>query len=127
MSHVSNLPVIGSGQGKLWGSTKQVFSLNGIDAHVIHVEAGGFCSQHTHKNKWNRFVVVSGELIIKQWQPGVELPDVTVLSTNQICDIPPGTRHQFEALDDVCAVEFYWTTLDPEDIDRNGTVGGIRD
>ncbi|MFA6336095.1 MAG: cupin domain-containing protein [Bacteroidales bacterium] len=121
MTHPEN----GTIQGKIWGQTAKVFAFNGVSAHWIKVKRGGFCSKHTHEHKWNRFVVLSGRLSVKIWQNGT--PDETIIEEGGVTDVPPGVRHEFEALTDVVALEFYFTILADEDIDRHGTVGGVRE
>jgi len=116
-----NLPAIGATAGKIWGTTKRVFAHNSTDAHVIHIKKGGYCSFHSHKSKWNRFVVISGSLKIKQ-----EPANITIIGPGEVHDVPPGVRHLFEAVEETIVLEFYWVDLDPEDIDRQGTVGGVK-
>jgi len=118
-------PGIGPVQGKLWGQTQSVFAWNGVSAHSIRVKAGGYCSKHSHQHRWNRFLVLRGRLLVRIWKDGS--PDETVVSEGGVSDVPPGVRHQFEALEDVEAVEFYWTVCDDGDIDRHGTVGGMKE
>lgn len=122
-----NIPPIGPTQGKVWGQTRLAFAYNGVEAHVISVKKGSFCSLHSHVHKWNRFVVLSGRLAVRVYQFEVDNADETIVGPGQITDVPPAVKHEFEALEDTAAVEFYWVTLDPNDIDRGGTQGGMRD
>ena len=123
-----NIPPIGPRQGKLWGVTQLVFAYNGVEAHSIDVKSGGFCSRHDHVAKWNRFIVTKGRLLVRIFQKnGESIQDETIIGPGQITDVPPGVQHQFEALEDTNAIEFYWTVLDAGDIDRHGTEGGIND
>ena len=125
-------PTIGSRQGKIWGSTQPVFSYNGTEAHVIRVLSGGFCSCHKHTFKWNRFVIISGRMVVRIFEDNMrigthqKLLDTTTIGPGEVTDVPHGVRHEFEALEDCIALEFYWTELDPDDIDRCGSQGGIR-
>jgi len=117
--------MMGSRQGKVWGTTQLSFRLNGIEAHLISVKQGGYCSLHYHHTKWNRFLVVSGQLRVTVRSEDME--DITVLNPGDITDIPPLVNHWFEALEDCQAVEFYWCELDPNDIERNDDqLGGLR-
>lgn len=119
-------PAIGPKQGKFWGETQLAFGLNGIEAYPIHVVAGGFCSRHRHEHKWNRFYVLSGALRVLIFNSEtIDKPDVTIIRKGEVSDVPPGVRHEFLALEDTIAVEFYWTELDANDIVRD-TVGGIQ-
>ncbi len=120
-----NIPPIGPKMGKVWGTTQLVFAWNGVEAHSIRVKKGGYCSRHSHEHKWNRFVVMEGRLKVTIfYDDGKE--DSTTIEAGGVSDVPPGVRHEFEALDDVLAMEQYWTMLDPGDIDRHGTEGGMR-
>jgi quercetin dioxygenase-like cupin family protein len=118
-------PTIGSNQGKVWGSTRLVYAFCGTEAHLIHIKKGGYCSRHSHNHKWNRFVVIDGRLEVKVYPDGPHA-DSTIISAGETTDVPPGLVHEFKALEDVKALEFYWVDLDPEDIDRHGTAGGVR-
>ena len=118
-------PATGTARSKPWGTTKLSFAYNGTESHVIRVDAGGYCSTHSHVGKWNRFLGVSGRLkIFKLNEDGTE--DCTTLSHSQLVDVPPGVRHRFESVDGAVAIEYYWTELDPDDIDRSGTKGGTK-
>jgi len=124
---MSNEPTIGPIQGKVWGSTEMPFALNGTESHCIRIKQGGYCSNHSHKTKWNRFFVISGKLkIVQCFDSGVDR-DITIMVQGDVTDVPPGVRHTFEALEPTLAMEFYWSPLDSDDIDRRGTVGGIKD
>jgi len=124
-----NTPSSGSHQGKLWGETQLIFCYNGVECHNLTIVENGFCSIHKHENKWNRFLVVSGLLEVKQWQLNVAdmsaPPDTTVLKPGEICDVPPGAFHQFNALEQSFVIEMYWTVLDIDDIARL-TTGGVK-
>ncbi len=119
-------PTIGPMAAKVWGVTQLGFALNGVEAHAIHIKEGGYCSKHSHQSKWNRFHVISGCLLVRVF-PNLSTiqSDDTELRNGQLTDIPPRLVHQFEAMEDTIAVEYYWTDLDSEDINRL-TVGGIR-
>ncbi len=119
-----NIPPIGSRQGKVWGITQLLFAFNGIECHRIHAIKGGYCSKHSHKHKWNRFIVLSGQLVVRLFH-GLGKIDETILASGHVTDVPPGVLHQFEALEDTEALEIYWTVLEADDIDRESE-GGVR-
>ena len=118
------IPTIGPRSGKIWGTTQLGFAFNGVEAHAIHVAAGGYCSRHSHRSKWNRFQVLRGKLIVRLYFTPDDVADETIVGVGQVTDVPPGVSHDFEALEDVIAIEYYWTVLDTNDIDRHGTQGG---
>jgi mannose-6-phosphate isomerase-like protein (cupin superfamily) len=51
--------------------------------------------------------------------------DETIIDQGETSDVPPGVRHEFYSQGGCKALEFYWTALDPDDIQRE-TTGGIR-
>lgn len=104
--------------GKVWGLT-QLLEANGVlEFHRIQVNAGGTCSKHRHRFKWNGFYVERGSLEISVWKQDYELVDRTVLGAGDFTKIPPGEYHQFRALDETVAFEIYWAEFDHNDIDR---------
>lgn len=117
-------PAMGPKQGKVWGDTQLDFAWNSIEAHAINVMKGGYCSKHVHHTKWNRFHVLRGSLRVCLYQSDGQV-DETIVGPSEITDVPPGVRHMFQALEDTIAVEFYWTELSVDDIDRGGTHGGV--
>lgn len=116
--------MVGVTEGKVWGSTQLALRHNNVEAHSIIVKCGGYCSKHHHDHKWNRFLVLQGKLVVRIFRD--DMVDETIVGVGQITDVRPGLVHQFEALEDTLAMEFYWVDLDPGDIDRHGTTGGLR-
>lgn len=108
--------------GKVWGKTRSLFSGNNVEVHQIFAMKGGYCSKHKHKTKYNKFIVLTGKLMITIWSG--DNKDMTVLTAGQECSVPPGYFHRFEALEDTHALEVYWAELKNEDIERED-VGGI--
>ena len=122
---MNSSPEVGISQGKVWGTTRSLFCHNNVECHLIDFKKGGYCSQHVHRSKYNRFVVLRGVLQVLQWaNSNSDVPDVTILSGGDVCDVAPGIMHCFEAESDGEAIEIYWSDLDPDDIDRCGTCGG---
>lgn len=121
-------PPIGPTQGKTWGRTRCVFSHNNVEIWEISIDKGGFCSEHYHDTKWNRFVLFRGKLKVTIFldKECKEPVDETVLEAGGCTDVPPGQWHMFEALEDVEGIEVYWVTLEPADIIRRSQ-GGRRD
>ena len=110
-------------QGKVWGFTESVFCKNNVEMHRISTNKGGYCSKHKHDFKYNAFFIESGKLKIKVWKSEYDLIDETIITDLQMCTVPPGEYHTFEALEDTVAYEIYWVELDQKDIIRE-TVGG---
>jgi mannose-6-phosphate isomerase-like protein (cupin superfamily) len=107
--------------GKAWGYVSQIHTDPfGVDYLTIH--RGGFSSKHCHQHKFNKFHVISGRLLIRQWVD--DRIDETVLIEGQTLIIPPTLWHQFEALCDCQVIEVMWTSgIDENDIQRIGHGG----
>ena len=84
----------------------------------IDFKAGGVCSKHKHKYKWNGFYVVSGKMIVRVWKDDQGLVDETLLNAGDWTRIKPGEYHQFEGVEDGIAFELYWAQFDHDDIER---------
>ena len=104
--------------GKVWGSTQTICQKPLFEVHRIEINAGGVCSMHQHRNKFNAFFVESGTLQIIVRKNAYELTDVTTLNAGDYCEVPPGEYHKFEAVTNVVAFEYYWSELDHNDIVR---------
>lgn len=112
-------------EGKVWGVTELVTANGACELHRIRINAGGYCSIHSHQTKCNGFYVLSGKLVIRTWRPS-GLIDATTLTDGQYMAVPPGIKHQFDALTDVEALELYWAEpYSRDDIERE-TNGGMR-
>jgi len=109
-------------EGKVWGNTVPLLQSSCIEIHKIMVDAGGYCSKHTHQSKVNAFYVIEGRLEIHRWK-SYDLVDVTVLHSGDMSIVPAGEPHMFKAITPVEALEIYWAELDHDDIQRD-TVGG---
>jgi len=84
--------------GKVWGQTELLEANGVLEFHRIEAKAGGVCSKHKHKFKWNGFFVESGEMIIRVWKNNYDLVDETILGPGQYTKVAPGEYHQFEAV-----------------------------
>ena len=111
--------------GKVWGQTELILQTPFVEFHRIWVHAGGYCSTHKHKFKWNMFYVRSGKLKISIHQEDQGLIDITTLEANEWTTVKPGQFHSFEAVDDTLAFELYYPEPLSPDIIRK-TVGGSR-
>ena len=102
--------------GKQWGSVTELFRGDfGVDRLII--QSGGYSSKHKHVHKNNRFYVLTGCLIVKQWLDG--LMDETVLIADQSITIPAGIYHQFLSPNGCEAIEIMWVDgMRDSDIER---------
>jgi mannose-6-phosphate isomerase-like protein (cupin superfamily) len=111
-------------ENKIWGETALIWMGNNSEVHRIKVDAGGYCSKHYHKTKFNLFFVESGELVIDVWNDN-GIVDKTVLKDGESTAVPPGVFHKFTATKDTQALEVYWVHLKTDDIVREDTGGKI--
>ena len=110
-------------EGKVWGQTRPLLQTPAIEIHHIKINKGGFCSTHAHQSKINAFYVLKGELIIRRHKD-YGLIDETILYMNDMCVVPAGEKHSFEARIETHALEIYWAELNFSDIIRDN-VGGV--
>jgi len=120
-----SIPPVGPLQAKVWGSTQLLFAHHGVECHQIKFLAGHRCSKHRHEHKWNRFVVLHGSLSVVIFRSG-DAREHTIISKGQVTDVPPNVWHQFEALEDGEALEFYWVVLEANDIERLDSGGKVQ-
>ena len=109
--------------GKVWGVTRKIEANPFFELHRIEIKAGGYCSKHKHKYKWNGFYVESGRLEVRVWKNSYDLVDATVLGPGEYTVVMPGEFHMFSCLEDCVCFELYWAKFDPDDIERE-TIGG---
>jgi mannose-6-phosphate isomerase-like protein (cupin superfamily) len=113
---------------KSWGTNRGLERSHAFEVHHASIRAGGYSSQHCHRDKSNAFYVVRGELLVHFYrQRGDQDPCATVrLTAGQKLVCGRGEWHRFEAVTDVELVEWYWTdAVDPSDIERHDQ-GGMR-
>jgi len=97
---------------KNWGEVTEIFRNDSCSVSVLHINAGGECSYHFHRSKYNKFYVISGKITI--WAHGFE----KTLLTDAVLEIPPGTIHYFKALEESVVIETTFVKDDIEDIVR---------
>jgi len=110
-------------QIKVWGTTELVFKNDNFEVHRIFINAGGYCSRHIHRYKYNLFFVENGKLSVRIFKG--ENIDTTIITTNEKTIVAPGEEHQFEAETNATVYEIYYTEPIGEDIIRM-TVGGMK-
>lgn len=111
------MTAVGTIEGKVWGTTQLLFRTSNVELHRIVARAGGYCSRHTHRSKFNFFYVERGRLQIETCKAGLD--DQVELGAGQFTTVAPGVPHRFRALEETVALELYWVELDPNDIQRS--------
>jgi quercetin dioxygenase-like cupin family protein len=109
-------------EGKVWGTTAEVYQDGNISVHHLKAKAGGFCSEHRHAFKDNIFVVLEGELRVGI-ERGGGMIDQTTLHSGDSITVPAGTWHTFLAVRNSVFIEIYRAGLREPDIERR-TQGG---
>ncbi len=109
-------------QGKVWGTTEEIFSSGNVSAHVLHVEAGGYSSEHLHEAKSNLFHVIGGRIEVSQWTAGGAV-DRTIIAAGETTTVLPGIWHKFQALEGSVVIEVYELRFRGEDIVRRSSGG----
>jgi len=100
---------------KVWGIRYRLLESDQVEVDLLYLEKKSACSIHSHKNKINRFVLLSGSVTIKSDIGEIELV------INEPFDIEPPRVHQFVILQDSVMIELAFVkdgTIDLNDIDR---------
>jgi mannose-6-phosphate isomerase-like protein (cupin superfamily) len=96
-------------EAKVWGSVRHCFSSEAASGSVLWTVAGAFCSRHSHEDRVNRFVVVSGEIRVEIFDDrGRELLRAIPLRQGRMIDVPAGVVHRFVVVEPGVVVEFYF-------------------
>ncbi len=109
---------------KAWGAVRHVFDAETCAVSVLQTAAGGVCSRHLHRERINRFIVVTGAIDVVRYSEDatVELSRRT-LGPGDIEDVPGGVVHTFEVVEPGIVVEVYMpsfngATVRLDDIER---------
>ena len=111
---------------KVWGAARHAFESAFCAVSVLYTEAGGYCSRHLHRDRVNRFLVVSGAIDVVRYEPGGRVESSRErLHAGDVADVPAGELHRFEVIESGIVVEVYWpaATVRQDDIVRVDTGG----
>ena len=109
---------------KVWGIRKRLLLTDTTEIDLVTVKKDCFCSLHFHKEKINKFVVLSGKIQILS-----EYGD-TILKTGEEFEIRPSLKHRFFAIEDSTMIELAYVEkgkIDANDIVRIKQGGRIID
>lgn len=95
---------------KVWGWTQHIFLSSEVEICRAHIITGGYCSKHYHKNKVNRFHVLSGKLEIIVYRNGQE--EHMTMTTGMTLDIQPKVQHKMVCHKECDFIEIYWSDND---------------
>lgn len=107
---------------KCWGQRRRVHIDDKNEIDLLYVTKNAFCSSHIHNFKVNKFLLISGSIIIDTEYGSV------ALKKNEAWFVHPPIKHRFRALEDSVMVEFAFVKegkIDSEDIIRESLGGKI--
>lgn len=107
---------------KIWGERRRLLLTNKTEIDLLYLKKNSFCSTHTHVNKINKFVVISGKVRIE-----TEFGNLT-LTKNNSWEVHPMLKHRFFALEDSVMIELAYVNkgrIQPADINRISQGGRI--
>ena len=111
---------------KIWGERRRMLYTTNSEIDLLYLKKNTFCSTHSHQDKINRFVVISGKVKIET-DYGCK-----VLYPNESWTVYPPRVHRFFALEDSVMVEMAFidsmkAQIDPNDITRISQGGRMID
>ena len=109
---------------KIWGTRSRILLDDCNEIDLLQLKKNTFCSKHTHKEKINTFVLVSGKVRIE-----TELGN-HILNPNNEWTVYPTIKHRFVVLEDSVMLELAFVrdgTIDENDINRESLGGRIID
>lgn len=102
---------------KAWGRVHHFFSNGNCSCSYLEVMQGTCCSKHFHRNRNNLFCVVSGAIVIEQWdwisrtRLG-SLGDLKLLTSGDIFTVPAYRIHRFRVIETGMVIEAYTPRTD---------------
>src|SRR3990167_226675 len=117
---MSIISPLGNIDGKQWGATWKCFQIPGIcEVWAMIINPHSYCSKHRHTFKFNQFVVLSGNLLVRTWKNDYPCIDETTIHPKGSMLVKPKEYHRFiNNTDEVAiAIEIYWCELG-SDIER---------
>ena len=109
---------------KVWGTRKRILLTDTCEIDLLHVFDDSFCSTHSHKNKINKFRVLSGKVRIESEY------GYTTLNPGEEFEVRPPLKHRFFAIEHSDMIELAYVEkgkIDPNDINRESQGGRIVD
>lgn len=109
---------------KDWGLIEHLFSNVIFSIERIEIRKGGVSTKgnfHYHVRRFNGIYIESGVLKIYLDTKNKGLMQFELRDDDperRLMIVRPGVRHRFEAITDVIAYEYYWTSNSDDDIIR---------
>ncbi|MHA2013353.1 MAG: hypothetical protein ACTSWG_13365 [Candidatus Helarchaeota archaeon] len=101
---------------KVWGIKHRILETSNTEIDLLYLEKNSACSVHYHNKKFNRFILLKGNVSIKS-----DLGE-TKLQINQPFDVEPPLTHQFVIHEDSVMIELAFVKngkINSNDIIRN--------
>ena len=110
-------------ESKSWGYRYSVHNHGNCQVDMCCIKKGGYSSWHHHTHKFNRFLVLEGQLEI--YLSGTLKPYlIGDCQKTRKFDVKAGMVHKFIALTNVQLLEVYYTICSDKDIIRQDK-GGV--
>ena len=107
---------------KTWGQKWNVFQNDLCEVSILYLQPNRRCSWHKHREKYNQFFVIEGQINIKHEY------GIAHVGKGQIFTTRPGEMHEFQTLDTPAVVqEIMFVQYCPEDIQREELGGEINE
>ena len=109
---------------KIWGIRRRILLTDTSEIDLLNVHKDCFCSTHYHKDKINKFILISGEIRIES-----EYGYITLREGEEF-EVRPTLKHRFIATEDSVMIEIAYTencSIDANDIVRLSQGGRIVD
>lgn len=107
---------------KIWGERRRLLLTDKTEIDLLYLKGESFCSTHRHKDKINKFYVITGKVAIET-EFGTK-----VLKADEVWEVRPSCVHRFKALMPSVMVELAYVEegqIDPADIVRYKQGGRI--
>lgn len=101
---------------KGWGYESWIINKEQYCGKLLFFKKGKKCSWHFHKEKDEVFYLLSGKLIVRYGDGHLSHSSEEILEPGDCFDVPPGLRHQMEALEDSTLIEVSTTHKDTDSI-----------
>lgn len=92
---------------KCWGECAHVFASDHAAVSHLLVRMGYRCSRHVHKHRANAFNVLSGEILVEEWGPGLRAETIRLIP-GRSHTVPSGVLHRFRVVKSGEVIEVYW-------------------
>jgi len=112
---------------KTWGVKYNIFQNDLCEVSILELEPNRRCSFHMHKEKYNLFFVIEGELGVESEWPvdGAKMEHgLHRVGKHHFVTVRPRIPHNFVTFDKPTKIiEIMYVVYDPEDIKR-ASIGG---